>query len=114
MTDHLIVCASIGFIAGSLIGALREPWLKWRYQRRYRRSFNHENTNRPGGPPEQFIRMTTTPKPDIVPKGQPLRPAPIIIRGQVFDIRDFNPPRFHDGYQPRPHDGTPNPPPTDP
>ena len=44
----------------------------------WRRSFNHENTNRPSGlPPLKFRRSgdpgavrPTTPKPDIIPKPQ--------------------------------------------
>lgn len=69
----------------------------------WRRSFNHENTNRPGGPPplrlrrsepdppELFIRLDegriqrgngkggpATPKPNIIPK--PQFPPPRIIR----------------------------------
>jgi hypothetical protein len=91
----------------------------------WRRSFNHENTNRPSGPPplklrrsepeELFIRMDegrtirgngnggpTTPKPDITPKPQPAG-GHLIIEGRLFG-----------GYQPRPQQGTPNPPPSEP
>jgi hypothetical protein len=80
----------------------------------WRRSFTHENTKRPSGPPplkfrrsepdEQFIRMDegriqrgntgnnpTTPKPEIIPRGQ-----------------------WPGGYQPRPQQGTPNPPLSEP
>jgi len=92
----------------------------------WRRSFNHENTNRPSGPPPLRFRRSeppcgggeitlaeweamrtafvegrtirgngnggpTTPKPDIIPRGQ--SPG---------------------GYQPRPQQGTPNPPPSEP
>ena len=37
MTDRLIVSAAVGFIAGTLLGALRDPWRKWRYSRWQRR-----------------------------------------------------------------------------
>lgn len=91
----------------------------------WRRSFSHENTNRPSGPPplklrrsepeELFIRMDesriqrgngnggpTTPKPDITPKPQPAG-GHLIVEGRLFG-----------GYQPRPQEGTPNPPPSEP
>lgn len=75
MTDHLIVSAAIGLIAGTLLGALREPRLKWRYQRR---RICHENRRGPSGPPPLKLRRSgdvgslrpTTPKPDITPAGQ--------------------------------------------
>ena len=46
MTDRYVALLAIGFIAGTLLGALRKPWLKWRYQRRYR------TPARPAGPPQ--------------------------------------------------------------
>jgi hypothetical protein len=94
-----------GLVVGSAITVRRDP--DWR------RSFNHENINRPSGAPplrwrrsepdERFIRMDecriqrgnagnnpTTPKPEIIPRGQ-----------------------WPGGYQPRPQQGTPNPPPSE-
>lgn len=67
----------------------------------WRRSFTHENTSRPSGPPPLKLRRSdtaastrsapTTPKPNIIPRGQ----SPV-------------------GYQPRPQQGTPNPTPSEP
>jgi hypothetical protein len=58
----------------------------------WRRSFNHENTNRPTGkPPLRFRRSgdgysngPTTPKPDIIAK--PQFPPPQIIREDLLPI----------------------------
>ncbi len=92
----LMVGATAGWLAGLWMGSKprrdRDP--DWR------RSFNHENLNRPSGPPplkrrrsepeERFIRMNegpvqrsmgnnpTTPKPEIIPK--PQFPRPRLIR----------------------------------
>jgi hypothetical protein len=67
----------------------------------WRRSFTHENTKRPSGPPPLKLRRSdtaastrpgpTTQKPNIIPRGQSLGV-----------------------YQPRPQQGTPNPPPSEP
>lgn len=62
-------------------------WLMGRLDRETqdhpRRRFNHENTNRPSGPPPLRLRRSgdgyspgpTTPKPDIIPQGQD--PGPV-------------------------------------
>jgi hypothetical protein len=99
MTPELL--ALLGSIAGGT-GALLSYWAGWRargaqrpprgsYGRcldpDWRRSFNHENTNRPTGePPLRFRRSgdgysngSTTPRPDITPK--PQFPSPRTIRG---------------------------------
>jgi hypothetical protein len=100
----------------------------------WRHSFSHENTKRPSGPPplrlrrseppELFIRMDeapvqrgnrsggpTTPKPEITPK-------PVPTSGRNPFVREFqqqiNDALGLDGYQPRPQQGTPNPPPREP
>jgi hypothetical protein len=112
MSTLILFAWAGGFISGLVVGSAitvrrdRDP--DWR------RSFNHENINRPSGPPplkfrrsepdERFIRMDegriqrgnagnnpTTPKPEIIPRGQ-----------------------WPGGYQPRPQQGTPNPPPSEP
>ena len=78
------VMFSIGFIIGKIVQGPRDRDPDWR------RSFTHENINRPMGPPplklkrSKPIRMDegtiqrgngysgpTTPKPDITPKPQP-------------------------------------------
>jgi hypothetical protein len=98
MTPELL--ALLGSIAGGT-GALLSYWAGWRargaqkpprgsYGRcldpDWRRSFNHENTNRPTTEPPLRLRRSgdgysngpTTPKPDIIPK--PQFPPPRIIR----------------------------------
>ena len=76
----------------------------------WRRSFNHENTNRPSGPPPLKLRrsgdpdaiLPTTPKPNIVPKPQPPLGRIIDASGRTI------------GYRPLPWDGPTNPPPRNP
>ena len=101
MTDHMIIWIS-GLCTGLVMAVMASRPRRDR-DPDWRRSFTHENTNRPGGPPplklrrsepdlpEQFIRMDegpvqrgtgcggpTTPKPDIIPK--PQFPPPRKIR----------------------------------
>ena len=73
----------------------------------WRRRFNHENTNRPSGPPPLKLRRgvyeyspgPTTPNPDIIPQGQDPGPVRYISCG----------------YQPLPWvQGPANPPPKEP
>jgi len=79
---------AVGFATGLVFGA-RICWILAVPRERdpdWRRSFNHENTNRPSGPPPLKLRrsgdpdaiLPTTPKPNIVPK--PQFPPPRIIR----------------------------------
>ena len=110
-TALCLAAAAVGFRCGYFFGrsdrnsGSGEDW---------RRSFNHENTKRPSGPPpltlrrseppELFIRMDegrtqrgngnggpTTPKPEIIPRGQ-----------------------WPGGYQPRSYRPGANPPPREP
>lgn len=85
MTERLIVSAAIGYIAGTLLGALRDPWRKWRYQRRCRRAFARFADPRLGVPFDEGrvqrgngSGSPTTPKPNIIPK--PQFPPPRKIR----------------------------------
>jgi len=91
MTDHVIFWLS-GFGIGLWAGVMamsprrdRDP--DWR------RSFNHENTNRPSGPPPLRFdpgrvqrsssgNNSSTPKPAIIPKFQ--FPAPRTIRDEFM------------------------------
>jgi len=79
----------------------------------WRRSFSHENTNRPSGPPPLILNEgrtirgnrsggPTTPKPEIVPKPQP--PAGRLIGPGGVPI----------GYRPNPSRPGANPPPRKP
>ena len=98
------VMFSIGFIIGKIVQGPRDRDPDWR------RSFTHENINRPMGPPplklkrSKPIRMDegtiqrgngysgpTTPKPNITPR-----------------------PQSASGYQPRSQGGNTNPPPRNP
>lgn len=88
MTDRaqtILTVAMAAYTSGWLTGL----WVARRPPRDrdpdWRRSFNHENTNRPSGPPPlRFMRSgdsragPTTPKPNIIPK--PQFPPPRIVR----------------------------------
>jgi hypothetical protein len=100
MTDPVVLWLS-GFCTGiAASGCLLNRTPRYR-DPDWRRSFTHENTRRPSGPPPLKLRRSdtaastrsgpTTPKPNIIPRGQ----SPV-------------------GYQPRPQQGTPNPTPSEP
>jgi hypothetical protein len=127
-TAWMLGCVCGFFVGVTVAASQRRPSCRELMRDRapdWRRSFSHENTNRPSGSPplklrrsepkELFIRMDegrtirgngnggpTTPKPNIIPKPQPAG-GRLIIEGRLFG-----------GYQPRPQQGTPNPPPSEP
>lgn len=85
MIDSVAAWAA-GFIAGASIGFFYGNRLLRDRDPDWRRSFNHENANRPSGPAPLKLRRSgdagslrpCTPKPDIAPK--PQFPPPRKIR----------------------------------
>ena len=100
MTDSTTLWLS-GFCTGVAMAGYLLSRTRRDRDRDWRRSFNHESTSRPSGPPPLKLRRSdtaastrpgpTTPKPNIIPRGQSLG-----------------------GHQPRPQQGTPHPPPSEP
>jgi hypothetical protein len=94
-------------------GGSRPPAYDWRTR------FNHENTNRPSGPPplrlrrsepaEQFIRMDEGPIQRGNGNGGPTTPKPQLAGGRLI-----GPGGVPIGYQPRPSRPGANPPPSEP
>ena len=80
------------FVFGLLLGAIFE-WLGLFPQVRVGKNSNGNCVPLPPAPP---------PKPDITPKPRPVG-GHLVIEGRLFG-----------GYQPRPQQGTPNPPPSEP
>lgn len=98
-------------IATGMMLAWTTGWLMGLWARKDRRTYVNTRPNSSTDRPRRFQRSSTaastrpspsTTKPEIIPKPQPSG-GHLIVEG-----------RFFGGYQPRPQQGTPNPPPSEP
>lgn len=106
---EIFTAACGGFLAGWVCRTLAEPAYSRMQDPDWRRSFNHENTNRPSGPPPLKLRRSRDDDrldSAALQHGQGSWLAP---GGRVVDACGRTV-----GYIPRSQGRTPNPPPSDP